>query len=312
MELSGISDEALDIAYKYPFSSEAKAIINSMGLRFEERFLRYGKIRVEKDLDDSEKRFEDTSMKEIKYMHLLSYIYSRMLISATGNRSLISKYIKAEAERASAALSEDSDGALMKIAASLGIILLPEGKEFGISFVSFLKAAPRNAQFSLQNQELSKGVVYLTKERCARFLESAIALEVKKNLPIPAKDLPKEVFLYAKGINIPEAERKEEKKNSRTYNWIEHLMETPIDDVRHRTINLILAPYLVNVKGIGEEDASKMINEYINRCKEINPHTNVNESYIRYQCRYAKSKGLKPLSLDKAKELLRTLGVFEE
>ena len=312
MELSGISDHILDIAYKYPFSSEAKEIINGMGLRFEERFLRYGKIRIEKDLDNGEKRFEDNSIGEIKYMHLLSYVYSRMLVSATGNRTLISKYIKAEAERASDALSVDSDANLVKIAESLDTKLIPEGKEFGIGFVRFLKVAPKNPQFSLQNQELSKGIIYLTKERCARFLEGAIALEISKNLPIPIKDLPQEVLSYAKGIRVPETDLKDEKKGNRTYNWIEHLMETPIDDVRHRTVNMILAPYLINVKGMGEEDATKKINEYIDKCKEINPHTNVNESYIRYQCRYAKSKGLKPLSLDKAKDLLRTLGVFEE
>ena len=134
MELSGISDHILDIAYKYPFSSEAKEIINGMGLRFEERFLRYGKIRIEKDLDNSEKRFEDNSIGEIKYMHLLSYVYSRMLVSATSNRTLISKYVKAEAERASDALSIDSDANLVKIAESLDTKLISEGKEFGIGF----------------------------------------------------------------------------------------------------------------------------------------------------------------------------------
>ena len=48
----------------------------------------------------------------------------------------------------------------------------------------------------------------------------------------------------------------------------------------------------------------KAVNDYIKKCKEINPDTNVNESYIRYQVRYSKAKGMKPLSLQKAKELL--------
>ena len=52
------------------------------------------------------------------------------------------------------------------------------------------------------------------------------------------------------------------------------------------------------------EQAVKIINEYIEKCKEIDPSTKINESYIRYQCSYAKRRGLKPLSLDRAKELL--------
>ena len=79
---------------------------------------------------------------------------------------------------------------------------------------------------------------------------------------------------------------------------------TPIADVRHRTVNLILAPYLMNVKQKNEDEAVALIMEYISRCKEIEPNTNVNSTYVRYQCRYAKSKGLKPLSLTNARELL--------
>jgi hypothetical protein len=33
-----------------------------------------------------------------------------------------------------------------------------------------------------------------------------------------------------------------------TISWIEKLLETPIDDYRKNAVNLILAPYLINVK----------------------------------------------------------------
>ena len=93
-------------------------------------------------------------------------------------------------------------------------------------------------------------------------------------------------------------------KFSKTDNWVEKLLATPIADIRHRTVNLILAPYLVNTKGMSVDQATKIICEYIERCKLLDPATRVNERYVRYQCDYAKKRGLKVLSLDRAKELL--------
>ena len=40
------------------------------------------------------------------------------------------------------------------------------------------------------------------------------------------------------------------------------------------------------------------------KCKIIDPNTKITDSYIRYQCGYAKKRGLKPLSFKRAKELL--------
>jgi hypothetical protein len=77
-------------------------------------------------------------------------------------------------------------------------------------------------------------------------------------------------------------------------------------------VNLILAPYLVNTKGIDVEQAAKIIIEYIDRCRAIDPNTKINERYIEYQCDYAKKKGLRPLSLSRAKELLGEQINFED
>ena len=52
------------------------------------------------------------------------------------------------------------------------------------------------------------------------------------------------------------------------------------------------------------EQAVEIIKKYIDECKQLNPNTDVSETYIRYQCNYAKNKGMRPLSLSKARELL--------
>ena len=87
-------------------------------------------------------------------------------------------------------------------------------------------------------------------------------------------------------------------------------LATPIPDVRHRSVNLV-APYLVNVRKMDENAAADRIVEYIERCKLLDPNTKVNETYVRYQCRYAKNKGMRPLSLVRAKELFRGIVEFD-
>ena len=113
----------------------------------------------------------------------------------------------------------------------------------------------------------------------------------------------------SKGIRLEE-KRAIRAETAGSYAWIERLLTIPIPDVRHRTVNLILAPYLMNVRKLEEDDAVKAISDYIERCKLVNPNTNVNESYIRYQCRYSKTKGMRPLAASRAKELLAEMIEF--
>jgi len=60
------------------------------------------------------------------------------------------------------------------------------------------------------------------------------------------------------------------------------------------------------------EQATKIINDYIEKCKELDPNTKITERYIEYQCNYAKKRGLKPLSIERAKELLGSAIEIEE
>ena len=65
----------------------------------------------------------------------------------------------------------------------------------------------------------------------------------------------------------------------------------------------MLAPYLVNVKKLEVEKAVEVIHAYIEKCKAMNAATDINDSYIRYQCNYAKNKGLKVMALRRAREI---------
>ena len=243
-------------------------------------------------------------MPEIKRTYILSYVYSRMLISAIGNKIYLERYILAEAKRARSALSNETMPNILKLLGELGIEMGYSDERFIIGFARFLMLSSRSEQLSLVKQELDKGNVYLSKDSALRLVENAIADEIRKKMPIPASELPRRIIEESKGVKLPKINLKVEIREG-SYRWIEKILTNPIADVRHRTVNLILAPYLCNIKGMGEQEAVNVITEYIERCKQINPDTKVNSSYIKYQCKYAKAKGLKPLSLEKARELYR-------
>jgi len=83
--------------------------------------------------------------------------------------------------------------------------------------------------------------------------------------------------------------------------WIEKLLETPVSDGRHRITWLILAPYLVTVKGLDLEDAYDVIMAWLDRCNKLRPVASNTKYFVRYQCKNALRNRLRPLSLNKLK-----------
>ena len=300
--------DRLSFAYRYPFSSEAKAIVEEAKLGFEYRYLDMAKAHIESALNEGLK-YSDIRVSSLKMDYLMAYLYSRMLVSAVGRSDIIINYSYAEARRSAQALALSDPAEIIHVAEELGVSLTDAPTEesgyLTIGFADFLKYSTRMKGMELSNQRLNHGAVLLFKNNAAKLLREAIKQQIKAGMPIPKKELPAEVIDYAKKTRLKVKESvKKASASSASHTWIDRLLETPIADVRHRTVNLILAPYLVNVKNMEVEEATKRIVDYIELCKQVEPTTRVNEPYIRYQCTYAKRKGSRPLSLSKAKELL--------
>src|SRR5271163_3818093 len=115
-----LDSDKLDFAYKYPFSEEAREIISKAEGDIDEKYLRAGKLRVEKDVTGNAD-FSEVGLSEIKYTYVLSYVYSRMLISAINNRYHLEVYINSEAKRSRNALEKESFPNLMKVLSQLHI-----------------------------------------------------------------------------------------------------------------------------------------------------------------------------------------------
>lgn len=300
-------NDELDFAYKYPFSEEARKVISKADSELDDKYIRVGKLRVEKDVaGDSE--FSEVGLADIKYTYVLSYVYSRMLISAVNNRYHLERYVSAEAKRSRNAMERDTLPNIMKALNELHINVSYSEESFIMQFSQFLTLSPKTPDMSLVHMQLDKGSVYLPKEQFLSVVETAVANEIRKKLPIPSKELPKKIIAESKAIKLPAIQIKTGPTEG-SYRWIDKLLSTPIADVRHRTVNLVLAPYLTNIKGMSEDDAAKIILDYIEKCRVLNPDTRINSSYVKYQCKYAKAKGMKPLSLERARELYK--GVLE-
>ena len=84
---------------------------------------------------------------------------------------------------------------------------------------------------------------------------------------------------------------------------VKKVIEKELPDGRKRFMLYVLSAYLVNVKRLSEEEAIQLVQEFLeNSCRNYNNCDKVYESFIREGLQRVKSKGLKPISLEKLRE----------
>jgi hypothetical protein len=100
-----------------------------------------------------------------------------------------------------------------------------------------------------------------------------------------------------------EAQAQSTARKPRRYEWVEKIIEKGLPDGRKRFILYVLSAYLVNVKRLSEEEAMQVVQEFLeNSCRNHNNCGKVYESFIRGDLQRVRSKGLKPVNLEKLKE----------
>lgn len=299
----------MDFAYRYPFSGAAKRIVGQQQDAIEDKYIE----RAEKHINAARSgnlHYIDVSVDYLKLDYVMTYLYARMLLGAMGDRHASIEYATAESNRSAEALGMANDTQIAEVAAETGLSIKKSviGMDtFAIPFANYISNAPRRPEYALVNQSLKDGQVIIGRAGLIGLVANAAAMRMANSITAKGAELPKEIVARAKAMKSAALKSISIVGNGGAAKgsvWIEKLIRTPIPDARHRTVNLILAPYLVNVKKMNDDDAVKTILNYIERCKEIEPNTKVNEQYIRYQCDYARKKGLRPLSFDNAKELI--------
>ena len=87
--------------------------------------------------------------------------------------------------------------------------------------------------------------------------------------------------------------------NRNNIEWIENLLQTPLGDYRKFVIWRVLAPYLLNVSGLSQEDAYSIIDLWLEKCNK-NYRLNFVPSY-RIKAALKSSQDFLPISRDKLK-----------
>jgi len=99
--------------------------------------------------------------------------------------------------------------------------------------------------------------------------------------------------------------------------WIERILNSTFTDGRKRLIDLVILPYLINVKGISPEEASQIALDWALKNHEISPITldgrrmtlSSLSNYIKYRAKRVAQIKLKPLSYE---GMRKWLGDVEE
>jgi DNA primase large subunit len=186
-----MNDNALDFAYRYPFSDEAKRIVEKQEDRINIKYLDMAAKHIDNALAGN-LTYKEIKMDSIRLDYVMAYLYSRLLLSAVKRRDIIKSYALAEARRSAEILPLSDDSDVKRIAAELGIemnssfdsVRSNRQNEFAMSFMDYVNNTPKDKGFALVNQKLSNGVVLLNKTQLSRIIERAIEGEISKGLPI--------------------------------------------------------------------------------------------------------------------------------
>ncbi len=152
----------------------------------------------------------------------------------------------------------------------------------------------RIPRWKLVNQPLAMGLLHLT-ENAVDDLFGALSEKMIRDgvKGLKRVQFPKELASLRESIApfLPPPKV----KSTTGYLYIEELLKNPTADGRHRLTWLVLAPYLVNVKQVGDEEAIEKIRSFVAAKGE--PHAI--RRFIDYNVKRARRNGLMPPTLNK-------------
>lgn len=115
---------------------------------------------------------------------------------------------------------------------------------------------------------------------------------------------------YLINERIRELQRQKQRKNhyldkSHSNNvipWIEKLIEMPVEDHRKFAVWRILAPYLINIKKVSDDEALNTMKSWLSNCNLLRKLDFNLNYYIKYNLKSSRKGGYLPISSNKLKE----------
>ena len=292
-----------DLELRYPFAPQSRKFFETIpveeGLtsrevvgQAESRLLSaLGRVKYERHMSE--------------LIEFSSFFAAALIASQDG--FLASKFSKKEAERAKeffvreggkekATVMNECFGVTLELAEEENGVV-----EYAVPFESYLTLATRYdltkvPKWKLVRQALVGGTVFLSdnllNDLFADCAQGAI-LEGVKNLRRGA--FPRQ--LQAARANIIQYVPAQRPRGGKSYLYVEDLLAHPVSDGRHRLVWLVLAPYLVNIKKVEDEEAIEKIRAFVS----VTGETRDMKRFVEYNVRRARRNGLLPPTLSTLK-----------
>ena len=127
-------------------------------------------------------------------VRLLSFLFARLVLSATAQPAALRRWAVAEAKRNHARLTAVPVEELSEVARRLGFSMVPGPVGVEVPLVDYLHLSVpiREAEFRLPRQAVRRGWVVVRPSRAARLLQEAVRLRLAEPLPL-AEDVVRDV-----------------------------------------------------------------------------------------------------------------------
>lgn len=270
--------DELDFAVRYPFTSEAKAVIENATLT--DRVVELGLERIKKALRGDEKArmlIDDTGKRE----DIASYAAARMILGSLRNSFITGRFAVNESKIVRSHLDKEGMANVRKVAARFGIEPLEADGRTVLDLPTYLRYSVRAPHYRLINRKLRNGLVEVSDNDLRRLIEEAVRKHTE-GIPL-VKDAPDAVKKAGEKLleELPKSETTIVVREGDHPPCILQLLENA---KKHQNLNhsarYFLATYL-NAIGMGED---AMVGVY-------SQMPDFNERTTRYQISHLKKKG---------------------
>jgi DNA primase large subunit len=182
---------------EYPFLPGAESLVEELSPSLKEvltdpsydRARELGRVRVLAAIDDPT---GSNALSELalatREERFLSFLFARLLLSASPNAAPLRRWAVAEAKRSWARLDAAPTPELVEVARRLGHEFDGVGTEIGLRLTDYLKLATaiREGDFRLVRQGVGHGSVVVARARAARLLQEGIRLGLTQPIELAA------------------------------------------------------------------------------------------------------------------------------
>jgi hypothetical protein len=220
---------------------------------------------------------------------------------------LASKFSKREAERAKEFfVRETVEAKVTAVTECFGAAVRAdagmEGRpRYSIPFEGYLALVSKyelgkDPRWKLVRQELSAGTVHISDNLLNDLFGACAQVAIAEGVRgLRRAPFPKQLAgVKASVLQYVPAPRP---RTGKGYEYVEDLLKHPVTDGRHRLVWLVLAPYLVNVKKVEDEEAVERIRGFV----AVGGETSEMKRFVEYNVRRARRNGLLPPTFSRLK-----------